>query len=255
MSFRSGVNKYIILVTDANSKNGIAGNSAFTMEQEIENLVQKKIVTSVVTTSTYKTTYHNLTYSTDGIIGNIYYNFANELKPLINKMVETSKDCYWVRLSNGSCISLDKDPSLGDETVDSDEDGIPDIIELKESYQLTLPIPYLNIAVSLEFWSFESNPDEVDTDGDGIEDIDDLNPSKYDAVILENSDYRIRFNSGRVWNKIDCNSFDLIENVFFYEGNLLEMVIPKNIMPYDRYLKNYNNINFNKQQYSNCFCQ
>ncbi|MGB8451554.1 MAG: hypothetical protein WCD89_04405 [Anaerocolumna sp.] len=39
-------------------------------------------------------------------------------------------------------VKLDKDPSLGDESVDTDGDGIPDLIELGEYNSTTVQIPF-----------------------------------------------------------------------------------------------------------------
>lgn len=84
----------------------------------------------MVTTPSYYYTYNSLVSQTDGVTANINQNFASALTPLITKMGEQVNQGCWIRLSNGSVVSLDKDPALGDETIDTDGDGIPDIIEL-----------------------------------------------------------------------------------------------------------------------------
>jgi hypothetical protein len=83
MEYRTGVKKYVILLTDANYKNGTSVDSGATLTDEIRRLVEEELV-----------------------------------------------------------VSLDKDPTLGDETIDTDDDGIPDIIELKSSYKVHAYNPY-----------------------------------------------------------------------------------------------------------------
>lgn len=129
------------MVTDADYKDGIAYDPSVTMQMEIESLVANNIVTSVITESYYYSDYDQLVSNTDGVTGDILKNFAIELRPLITKMGDQVNDGCWVRLSNGSIVRLDKDPSLGDETIDTDSDGIPDIIELKSPYMIfALPL-------------------------------------------------------------------------------------------------------------------
>ena len=133
---------------------------------------------------------------------------------------ELQPDGYWILLSNGTVVELEKNPALGDETIDSDDDGIPDVIELQ-----TVVTDYFS---GIEVWTFYSNPADTDTDSDGICDIDDLRPCDYDAVVIENNDSYIRFNSGRVWHYIPCNSFDYLDNLFVVVDGNAENPIPSN---------------------------
>lgn len=55
--FRSSVNKYIILITDAPYKNGIVDDPYFDMDKEIELLKKDNISTSVITNSVSKSSY------------------------------------------------------------------------------------------------------------------------------------------------------------------------------------------------------
>jgi hypothetical protein len=142
MEYRTGVKKYVILLTDANYKNGTSVDSGATLTDEIRRLVEEELVVSVVTTPSYYSTYNSLVSQTDGVTANINQNFASALAPLITKMGEQVNQGCWIRLSNGSVVSLDKDPTLGDETIDTDDDGIPDIIELKSSYKVHAYNPY-----------------------------------------------------------------------------------------------------------------
>lgn len=243
MSFRTGVKKYIILITDADYKNGIVGNSSVTMQDEIRNLVSQSIVTSVVTRSNYFTTYSQLVNDTDGVTGNILNNFANELRPLITKMGDQVNSGCWIRLSNGSIVCLDKDPSLGDETVDTDKDGIPDIIELNSIYKVAAFNPYTKEIQLVDSWSFYSNPDKKDTDGDGLYDIDDLRKSKYDIVIIEENEDIIAFNTGRTWYNITCSSYDYMDNL-----PARAYKIPENPIPVKEFQVLSDNMKKNKNQ-------
>jgi hypothetical protein len=215
MKFRTGVKKYIILVTDANYKNGIVGDSSVTMQDEIDSLAEDDIVTSVITNPYYYLEYNPLIINTDGVVGNIVKNFAIELEPLIDKMIEKVNNGCWVRLSNGEIVYLDKDPSLGDEKIDTDKDGVPDIMELKSTYEIQVFNPYTYTYELIEMWTFFSNPAKDDTDGDGLYDIDDLRPSIFDTVVLADTELVTVFNTGRSWYKIACNSFDYLDNLFY----------------------------------------
>lgn len=42
-----------------------------------------------------------------------------------------------------------------------------------------------------------------------------MRPSKYDIVILTNTELVTVFNTGNAWYKISCNSFDYLDNLFF----------------------------------------
>ncbi len=242
MKFRSGVNKYIILVTDASYKNGIVGDSSVTMQDEIDKLVKNNVSTSVVTRTSCYSTYQNLTSSTNGVTGNIVNNFANELKPLIEKMKENAKGC-WVRLSNGSVVRLDSDPALGDETVDTDEDGIPDVIELKSSYKVLVFNPYTQKTEFIDTWSFYSNPVDEDSDGDEIYDVDDLRPTIYDTTIKNKTDEYIEFNTKRKWYNVSCTSFDYLDNLCQFVDGYVD-----NYIPIEEFRKIIDNIELNSEQ-------
>ena len=215
MKFRTGVKKYIILVTDANYKNGIVGDSSVTMQDEIDSLAEDDIVTSVITNPYYYLEYNPLIINTDGVVGNIVKNFAIELEPLIDKMIEKVNNGCWVRLSNGEIVYLDKDPSLGDEKIDTDKDGVPDIMELKSTYEIQVFNPYTYTYELIETWTFFSNPAKEDTDGDTLGDIDDLRQTIFDTVVLADTELVTVFNTGRSWYKIACTSYDYLDNLFY----------------------------------------
>ena len=243
MEYRTGVKKYIILLTDANYKNGTSVDSGATLTDEIKKLVEEEIVVSVVTTPSYYYTYNSLVSQTDGVTANINQNFSSALTPLITKMGEQVNQGCWIRLSNGSVVSLDKDPALGDETIDTDGDGIPDIIELKSSYKVHAYNPYTEEVQEIDTWSFYSNPVKRDTDGDSLSDLDDLAPTKYDTVVVEENDSSIVFNTGRTWYNVSCTSFD-------YLDNLMQMVDGKvdNPIPLEQFQQIIQNVTNNEKQ-------
>lgn len=210
MESRTGIKKYIILITDAKNKNGTSVDSSVTLADEIENLVAEDVAVSVVTTLYYSSIYESLVVETDGISADINQNFASALAPLISKMGEQVNNGCWIRLSNGSVVCLDKDPRLGDESVDTDGDGLPDLMELKGNYQIFTQNPYTNQLHEINTWSFYSNPTKQDTDGDSLSDLRDLRPKTYDAVPVEVNNSYVKFSSGREWRKITCTVDDLV---------------------------------------------
>lgn len=210
MKYRSGVRKYIILLTDADYKNGTSVDAGATLEDEIQKLCTEEIVVSVVTTPYYASVYNQLVSQTEGVSANINQNFTTALEPLIVKMGDSINEGCWVRLSNGTIVELDADPALGDDTVDTDGDGIPDVIELIECVEVSWEDPISGNIVKYKGWTFESNPVKSDTDGDGIDDYNDFRPKNYDTVVVEENDEYIKFNSGNVWNLIPCTSFDYL---------------------------------------------
>ncbi len=197
--FRSSVNKYIILITDAPYKNGIVDDPYFDMDKEIELLKKDNISTSVVTNSASKSSYERLYSETNGIIANIDGDFVTVLEPLIQRMSDISGEGTWIRLANGSIVKLDKDPSLGDMTVDTDRDGVPDLLELRDEIKKTY---YSSGELkSYKCWTTISNPVMKDTDGDGIGDNSDIYPSRFDINVVDENNEYIKLNTGKTWTK------------------------------------------------------
>lgn len=199
--FRSSVTKYIVLITDAGYKIGTADNPSMTMEEEIELLKKDNISTSVITNSSAKGYFTSLYTETNGIIADIDGNFSEILQPLIEKMATISNDGVWIRLSNGSIVKLDKDPALGDYSVDTDGDGVPDLLELTKEVSVGYFDYNTHKTVTYKYWTFYSNPTKKDTDGDGLNDETDAFPSKFDVSIKENNDKYVIFNTGNKWTK------------------------------------------------------
>lgn len=204
LGFRRGVSKHIILATDAdykvNNRFGIAS-----MEEEIQKLIQDEIIVSVITKSGYESYYKPLYSKTEGIYANISGNFAVELDKLKEHIAKNVNDGTWIYLSDlTSAIKLEKDPLLGDWTVDTDKDGIPDLKELNAYNK------------DKNYWTYYSNPALADTDNDGINDKEDLRPKIFDSF----KDIKVSPVSGSAGNtfKITAYSYrkDLNPIVKFY---------------------------------------
>ena len=188
--FRSGVNKYAILITDAGYKNGTLGDAGYTMEQVIEELQRQNICTSVVTASSNYSEYQQLAEATGGEICNIKDDFAEALQGMMDKMGTRGQDGTWVRLTNGSVVCLEVDPTLGDKKVDSDGDGIPDLKELGAVVEVTYRGGSDEEEVTFEAYSFSSNPALKDLDGDGYADDNDSHPMKNEVAKAQLTDFR-----------------------------------------------------------------
>lgn len=210
MDFRSDTNKYIIMITDAEiglatidaETNGLMLTKNLTLPQNNntrntsdDNIIivpddivpiqpSDEMCFSAVTYFAGYGPYESIINSTNGAKGNVRGDFATNLKSLISGMGESEGEGFYVKLSNGFIVRLDKDPSLNDDSVDTDNDGIPDIIELGEFKTVTIQIPFINKSVEYEYWTFYSNPHSVDTDGDGLTDLEDLTPLRYDTYVI-----------------------------------------------------------------------
>lgn len=114
-------------------------------------------------------------------------------------MSDISGEGTWIRLANGSIVKLDKDPSLGDMTVDTDRDGVPDLLELRDEIKKTY---YSSGELkSYKCWTTISNPVMKDTDGDGIGDNSDIYPSRFDINVVDENNEYIKLNTGKTWTK------------------------------------------------------
>ena len=219
--FRTGSNKFIILITDnsykINNKYGISS-----INDMKERLSSSNICTSVITKLSYYDVYKSIYNSTDGIVANISEDFDKELFKISEKVKEKTNDGSWVILNDYQYIKLDDEVSYSN-GVDTDKDGVTDYTELGElkTYNLSLlarmyleklgiPIEKLSSA-TIEMYDYNSNPILTDTDYDGRNDnIDDLpkdnsfngtlNTFKidgnfdYSANVYYNVDYRVFFN-------------------------------------------------------------
>lgn len=201
--YRIGAEKYIILVTDESYYYGVSYNRKMTMNEEIDYLKNDNINVSVITKCYLRNVYYNLYHNTNGVLIDIDKDFSSGLNPLISNMGHQVNDGCWIRLSNGSVVKLDKDPNLGDYSIDSDGDGIPDLNELARKKTVRVINPWTKSIDKIETWSFYSNPIKKDTDGDKLPDIVDLNPNRFDVrAVNSNDNSKIVFNTGHSWNKL-----------------------------------------------------
>ena len=92
-------------------------------------------------------------------------------------------------------MKLDADPRLGDETVDSDGDGIPDLLELSTPTLLNIPGTDRYVTA----WNFRSIPSLKDSDGDGYEDGYDPMPLRFNIAIQELYGNVIKLNTGSTY--------------------------------------------------------
>lgn len=207
MKYRPSVNKYIVLVTDVYYKNGIRSNRNYTMDDEIKELSKNNFCVSVV--SYGYSQYNKLVNETHGITAGLDSDFSVSLNGLISKIGNETQGGYWIRLSNGSVVKLDKNPEDGDEDFDTDKDGIPDLVELKSKTTKRVYNPITRKIEDITTWSFYSNPSQKDSDGDGLTDIDDLSPTVFDTRVTRVDDNSIAFNTGKIWFKVHSSAQDI----------------------------------------------
>lgn len=207
MRYRPSVNKYIVLITDAPYKNGIRNYPNHTMDDEIKELSKYNFCVSIV--SNGYSQYNKLINTTKGISATINSDFSTSLNGLISKIGTETQGGYWIRLSNGSVVKLDKNPEDGDEDFDTDKDGIPDLVELKSKTTKRVYNPITRKIEDITTWSFYSNPSKKDSDGDGLTDIEDLSPTVFDTRVTRVDDNSIAFNTGRIWFKVHSSAQDI----------------------------------------------
>ncbi|MDD3040810.1 CFI-box-CTERM domain-containing protein [Bacteroides sp.] len=188
LDWRTTASKFIILVTDAPYK--VDNNYGIeSMEKEISLLVNDGIVVSVITSSSFESTYQDLYTQTGGIIANIYGSFGTTLLALADKIGDVTSKGTWIILDDFQQVRLN-DPA-DDPDEDTDDDGIMDYSELdsKKTVKLDLFIQFLCFSKgvnpdlyigkdSIEVWSYKSNPTREDTENDGILDKEDTAPKK-----------------------------------------------------------------------------
>ncbi len=188
LDFRKSANKFVILITDANYK-VLNDYGIKSMDEEIQLLKLDGINVSVVTSSGLESTYRNLYTQTGGMFADVYGNFSTELLKLADLIGEETSDGEWVILKHG--FRYIKLPSLPEEgsTVDTDEDGISDYVELgsPETIDLTtfikaqlaikgVPFSAYSGKTTITVYDSVADPTLYDTDDDGIVDKDDTAP-------------------------------------------------------------------------------
>lgn len=206
LDFRKSASKFVILITDANYKvkNDYGVKS---MQEEAEKLAADGINASVVTSSSYKSTYNAVYETTGGIYANVYGNFSAELLKLADLIGEETSDGEWVILKHGyRYVKLPAIPTA-DSTADTDEDGISDYKELgkKVTVDLTqfikaqlanngVPFEAYTGKTSVEVYDSIADPTLYDTDSDGFGDGVDTTP--WQAKAFANMYYYITHKYG-----------------------------------------------------------
>lgn len=183
LNWRTNSSKFIILITDTYYKNandyGIGS-----MDEEIALLTRDGINTSVVTSTSYQSTYAPLYEATGGIFANISSSsFSSSLLALADLIGEQTSNGTWAILKHGY-----KYVKLTDE-ADQDGDGLSTSYELGTTEEVDLSllikaqlalhgVPYESYSgkTSITMYNAKSDPTKADTDDDGINDKDDTAP-------------------------------------------------------------------------------
>jgi len=197
-NWRNGATKFVVLVTDASSKDDNTSGIE-NMDEMAQRFATDGIVVSVITD--YRSDYANLLDQTHGLYGNIYSDFSDILLQLAGVIgTETHDGGDWIILDDYSIVQLKG--SIDDiATLDSDDDGLKDSDELIGKTTVDVkPLVMAALALhgvpmdryfgktDIEVWSFKSNPTLTDTDNDGLDDLLDDEPRnwfKHSFVIYE----------------------------------------------------------------------
>ena len=204
LNLRASSQKFFVLVTDAGYK--VDNNYGIeSMSDMINLLVNDDINVSVVSNSSYQSTYKSLYESTGGVFANVGGNFKDELLSIADMINEETNSGCWIAL-NGlvpQIVKLDERP-VWNGTADTDKDSLLDREELKSVwptkyidvafylYLLGLPLDYIYQTVPV--YEYYSNPTKEDTDGDNLLDNFDPKPKSKNnngAVMKELSIERI----------------------------------------------------------------
>lgn len=182
LEMRENSQKFFVVITDAGYK--IDNNYGLASMQEAINLLKLDgINVSVISSVGYKNDYEQLFNSTFGVFGNINGNFKNELLNVAKKITEETNDGYWIALYGllPRFVKLDAKPCEGS-TADTDGDCLYDIEELWIDTQINYHnistfsqylLPTVNFKqASIPMYMYFSNPTEVDTDKDNVDDCE-----------------------------------------------------------------------------------
>lgn len=241
LDFRQNADKFVVLVTDAGYKVDNNYNIS-SMPEMIEILKNAGIVTSVITTSEQQSAYKDLYQETGGFYANIYENFSDILMQLADKIGEVVNDGTWVILSDYQFIKLNQPLK---ENGDSDGDHKSDQGELGEKIKSDIT-PYINWVLSkynipedmytgpetLEVYNYKSNPILVDTDYDGIDDGEDVDPRNAEATgkmmgyypvnhAEYTMDFRKFFQSSDIYSKELCSASLVLANTIYNEASFV----------------------------------
>lgn len=198
LEYRKTAQKFIILVTDADYK--VDNNYGIGSMDEMTNLfVNDDINVSVISSTTYEKDYNGLYTQTGGVFANIRGNFKDQLSKIADMIKNKTNDGYWVAL-NGlvpKIVKINAKPEAGS-TVDTDGDTICDIDELgsvepNAVFSVNSILHMLGLTADyseedIPVYNYISNPVDVNTDGDGLDDALDnepRNPEVHSFVIYE----------------------------------------------------------------------
>ena len=246
MGLRVSAGKLFVLVTDAPYK--VDNRYGLTsMESEIQLLQNAGITCAVVAPADLQSHYAAL--SAQGAFLDLNSDFYDDLVLLARDVTSTrAGDGVWVYLDGPVPVPvrLDAMPYEGS-SVDTDGDNIPDIDELESVVPSgVVDLDALIAKVSkgavtntdygtVQVFRASSNPVEVDTDYDGIEDQDDAYPAdnsfagimhyddgKNKANISFNVDYSLFFESNTVYHN-DLSKLAVLYASDIYSGCYMEV--------------------------------
>ena len=228
MDMRGSAGKLFVLVTDAPAK---ADNryGISSLDAQLQLLQNAGITCAVAAPFELQSEYESLYGSTGGVFLNLYTDFHGALINLAKSVSATrAGDGVWIWLDGPVPlpVRLDGQPCEGS-TVDTDGDHIPDIDELDGYIPTgTVDLDALVAKVSkgsvtdtaygtVEIYRCSSNPAQVDTDFDGIDDTYDTAPS--DNHFSGRLSYDDGKNKANVEFNVDYSLLYENNNVYYHE--------------------------------------
>ena len=154
MDFRNNAMKHFVLITDAGYKNETSYEGITSMQQVVDSLRVDETTVSVISSGSYESTYKLLYEGTEGEFLNINRDFSTSLLSITKNISNKSSAYTWIRLSDGTVVKINVDPSkVGkDDTTDTDGDGVPDVKELTNKTEKEFN------GCKYVVWNFQSNP-------------------------------------------------------------------------------------------------
>ena len=240
MDMRGSAGKLFVLVTDAphkvDNRYGITS-----LEAQLQLLSNAGITCAVAAPTELQSEYGALCEGTGGEFLNLYGNFQAQLVALA-KTVNAGRagDGVWVYLDGPVPlpVRLNELPYEGS-TVDTDGDEIPDIEELEGHIPTgTIDLDALVAKASkgavtntnygtVQIFRATSNPAEVDTDFDGIDDRYDTSPAdNHFAGILHYDDGK---NTSNVEFNVDYSLLFESNTVYYHELSQLAVLYASDI--------------------------
>lgn len=251
LDMRASAGKVFVLITDAapkpDNRYGIP-----TLEAEIELLKNAGINCYVVSAQADQEAYRTLYTETDGLWADITGDFHNTLMTVADKVgTDIAGEGYWIYLQGPVPVPvrLDAVPQEGS-SVDTDKDGIPDVLELESvnptgSVDLDALISQIsNGAITgtnygtVMMYKYNSNPTATDTDFDGTEDSMDSAPNNnhgtgimhytidgdyYRCNIEFNMDYRQLINGDNMAYRKDLSMVSALYATDVYDITYIEV--------------------------------